>query len=202
MLLPRRDQAENVIVAGTPSTSHVVFCSIRMEPQFMQLGHAAGVLAALAQQQPSNQRQRAGGARAVQDVPAAQLHAVLKMQGQVLELPTAPAARAPPFMCLMNRCVAVTAAAFHPGAALCQFCAALADNEWLASINAFTPHSVTSTNITALHPTVLQKSLVPAARESVPKDHMPSNSTKHVPAGYSCARVYLQHYRGVWICAT
>lgn len=199
MLLPRRGEATNVVVAGTPSTSHVVFCSIRMEPQFMQLGHAAGILAALAQNQAA--------APAVQDVPAAKLYATLKQQGQVLQLPTAEPARNPPNMCLLNRCVAVTPAAFQPGAAPCQFCPPLAENEWLASVATFGLVSDAAVNVTALKPGMLVKSLaaaplVPIEKKAHLVDLAAPPAVKHVPAGFQCARVFLKHYRGVWVCAT
>jgi hypothetical protein len=202
MLLPCRDEATNVVVAGTPSTSHVVFCSIRMEPQFMLIGHAAGVLSALAQDQ---------AATTVQDVSAAKLYATLKQQGQVLQLPTAEAARNPPNMCVLNRCVPVTPAAFQPGATPCQFCSPLAENEWLASVATFGLVSDAVVNVTAMMPAMLVKSLVATAptlfEKEINADHLePSHwvppAVKHVPAGFQCTRVYLQHYRGVWVCAT
>ena len=67
LLLPRRSEARNLLVPSCPSASHVHFSSVRMEPQFMLLGHAAGVLAALAH----------AALAPVQDVPAADLHAAL-----------------------------------------------------------------------------------------------------------------------------
>jgi hypothetical protein len=54
----------------------VAFASIRMEPQYQMLGHAAGVAAALA----------VGAGCTVQGVPLASLRAKLVATGQVLEL--------------------------------------------------------------------------------------------------------------------
>ena len=49
-IVPRRADVSNLLVPVTPSTSHVVQGSLRVEPAFMALGTAAGVAAALAAQ--------------------------------------------------------------------------------------------------------------------------------------------------------
>lgn len=73
-LLPKRAEVTNMLVPLTPSASHVTFASLRVEPQFMILGQAAGTAAALA----------AARGVAVQDVPHADLHAALVAGGAVL----------------------------------------------------------------------------------------------------------------------
>jgi hypothetical protein len=73
-LLPRRKEANNVLCPVTPSASHVTFASLRVEPQYMIMGHAAGAAAVLAL--------KAGVA--VQDVPVNDLYSTLKSQGAVL----------------------------------------------------------------------------------------------------------------------
>jgi hypothetical protein len=86
-LLPRRADATNLLCPLTPSASHVTFASLRMEPQFMILGQAAGAAAALA----------AAAGVAVQDLPPATLRAALLAGGAVLCKQGAPAcAGAPP----------------------------------------------------------------------------------------------------------
>jgi hypothetical protein len=72
-LLPARSTS-NLLSPTCPSVTHVVFASLRVEPTFMVLGHAAGVAAALAAQQ----------GLAVQDVSPAQVHQALAAQGAVL----------------------------------------------------------------------------------------------------------------------
>ncbi len=77
---PRREQAENLLVPVALSASHVTYGSIRMEPQFMILGHSTGVAAAMVLKQNL----------AVQDVDVAALQTKLTAQGQVLALPAKP----------------------------------------------------------------------------------------------------------------
>ena len=46
-VIPRSTEAQNVLVVCCPSTSHVAFCAIRMEPTFMIMAQACAVLAVL-----------------------------------------------------------------------------------------------------------------------------------------------------------
>lgn len=75
-LTPKREECENLLVPVCLSASHVAYDSIRMEPVYMEMGHAAGVAAAMALH--ANKPVQAI------DVPA--LQAKLKTQKQVLEL--------------------------------------------------------------------------------------------------------------------
>ncbi|MBL8211547.1 MAG: FAD-dependent oxidoreductase [Bryobacterales bacterium] len=77
-LVPKRGEVENLLVPVCLSASHIAYSSMRMEPQYMLLGHAAGVAAALAIR----------GGKAVQDVPVAELQRQLLAEGGVLELGT------------------------------------------------------------------------------------------------------------------
>ena len=74
LLLPQRAQATNLLVPVCPSASHVALATVRMEPQYMILGHAAGALAALAVRHRTP----------VQDVDPAALHALLLADGAKL----------------------------------------------------------------------------------------------------------------------
>jgi hypothetical protein len=75
-LTPRREDADDLLVPVALSASHVAYASVRMEPTWMLLGHAAGLAAA----------QAARRGVAVQDVDVPQLQQQLRDQGQVLSL--------------------------------------------------------------------------------------------------------------------
>ncbi len=75
-LTPRRDECNNLLVPVCFSASHVAYSSMRMEPQYMIMGQAAGLAAV--------QAIRTG--RAVQEIDVAELQAKLRAQGQVLTL--------------------------------------------------------------------------------------------------------------------
>jgi hypothetical protein len=74
-LVPKRGQADNLLVPVCVSSSHIAFGSIRMEPVFMILGQSVATAAALA----------IDGALAVQDVPYAKLREQMLKDKQVLE---------------------------------------------------------------------------------------------------------------------
>jgi len=73
-LLPARAGAENLLSPTAPSASHVTFASLRVEPTYMVMAHAAGDAAAMA----------AARGGAVQDVDVVALHARLAAEGAVL----------------------------------------------------------------------------------------------------------------------
>ncbi len=76
-LVPKREQADNLLVPVCVSSSHIAFGSIRMEPVFMILGQSAATAAALAVEQDC----------AVQAVPYPRLRERLLRDGQILEWP-------------------------------------------------------------------------------------------------------------------
>ena len=76
-IVPRRTDCRNLLVPVAVSSTHSAFGSIRMEPVFMVLGESAATAAAIAAKKDL----------AVQDVPYAELEAVLRRNGQVLESP-------------------------------------------------------------------------------------------------------------------
>lgn len=75
-ITPKQAQCDNLLVPVCVSASHVAFCTIRLEPTWMQLGEASGIAAAMAA--------RAG--EPVQAVDVAKLQAHLRDAG----IPLAP----------------------------------------------------------------------------------------------------------------
>ncbi|HTZ59442.1 MAG TPA: FAD-dependent oxidoreductase [Acidobacteriaceae bacterium] len=75
-ILPRRRETVNLLVPVCLSASHAAYSSVRMEPQYMIIGQAAGVAAALAVQEK----------RDVLDVPVAELQQRLRAHGAILHL--------------------------------------------------------------------------------------------------------------------
>jgi hypothetical protein len=77
ILLPRPEEADDLLVACAVSASHVAFNALRLEPQFMILGEAAGAAAALAVE-----RGLGPG-----EVPAASVRERLERWGAVVDPP-------------------------------------------------------------------------------------------------------------------
>jgi hypothetical protein len=73
-ILPKKDQVQNLLVPVCLSASHVAYSSVRMEPQYMMLGQAAGVTAAMAIKEKT----------AVQDIDVATLQNRLRSQKAIL----------------------------------------------------------------------------------------------------------------------
>jgi hypothetical protein len=80
VMLPKRAQATNLLVPVCFSATHVAYSTLRMEPQYMIIGHAAGVAAKMA----------IAGKLAVQDVDARALAAKLRSQRAVFEYDDPP----------------------------------------------------------------------------------------------------------------
>jgi hypothetical protein len=84
VMLPKKNQIANLLVPVAASTSHIAYGTVRMEPVFMILGHAAGVAAQMAAQSGT----------AVQEIAVDALRAKLRAQHAALELKPAPGAGA------------------------------------------------------------------------------------------------------------
>ncbi|MDE1160695.1 MAG: FAD-dependent oxidoreductase [Acidobacteriaceae bacterium] len=82
-LLPKPADATNLLVPVCLSSSHVAFCTIRMEPQWMILGEAAGLAVAKALQ----------GKTTLHHLEPAALTAALRDHGSVLSLADAAMAK-------------------------------------------------------------------------------------------------------------
>lgn len=76
IITPKRTEMENLLVPVCMSASHVAYSTVRMEPQYMIIGQAAGVAASLAVKAESS----------VQDVDTDALKSRLDDLGAVLKL--------------------------------------------------------------------------------------------------------------------
>jgi len=76
LMVPKRSEATNLLVPVCFSATHVAYSTLRMEPQYMILGHAAGVAAKMAIEKDLP----------VQDVDTTALRAKLKSQRAVLAI--------------------------------------------------------------------------------------------------------------------
>ena len=163
-LIPRREDARNLLVPVCISASHVAFTTYRMETQYMSAGHAVGVAAALAVS--------AGGV-AVQDVSVRMLQAELGRQGVIFH--TADCGVPLEFVCGADRCFQSTNVpnAYLNGSCDDQ-CEPLLPHEWLI----FKVHwrvSNQATAIVATADTALKKSAIdgfPSGCRRVAKDEV------------------------------
>jgi hypothetical protein len=83
LILPKKPEAENLLVPVCFSATHVAYSTLRMESQYMIIGQAAGVAAAMA----------VHSRLPVQDIDAAALTKTLVDQGAILEYVPSPQSR-------------------------------------------------------------------------------------------------------------
>lgn len=76
IITPKRSELQNLLVPVCMSASHVGYSSLRLEPQYMIVGEAAGEAAALA----------VTDHKAVQEIPIQVLQQKLRQQGAILHL--------------------------------------------------------------------------------------------------------------------
>ena len=76
-MFPKEKEVLNLLVIAAPSASHIGMSTLRMEPQFMMIGHAAGTVASLAITSQLKQ--------GIQHVDVNELNALLLEQGMILE---------------------------------------------------------------------------------------------------------------------
>ena len=80
LILPKRSETKNLMVPVCFSASHVAYSTLRMEPQYMIIGQAAGVAAAMAVHQHTT----------IYDVSIPDLQKQLLKEQVVLEFPAPP----------------------------------------------------------------------------------------------------------------
>lgn len=73
-LTPKAEECENLLVTVCVSATHIAYASIRMEPQYMIMGHSAGLAAAMAIK----------GQKPVHQINVAELQKRLREQNQIL----------------------------------------------------------------------------------------------------------------------
>ena len=76
-MLPKETESTNVLVVATPSASHIGMATLRMEPQFMMIGHAAGTAAFVSIQSKVP----------VQNIDLDQLTKLLREEGMITKIP-------------------------------------------------------------------------------------------------------------------
>lgn len=170
VMLPPHHQATNLLVSAAVSASHVGSGPLRLEPQYMNLGHAAGVAASML---VANRSKIA----AVQDIDISELQQRLVQQGVVIHAkPNDRGTR-----CILRRCVPTgTENPAHVACTNCSF-AQLATNEWLGSSGAWkllpTPKPGKAVAMKVTH---LKKSLANSA-------DLPSAMVKLIRPGVECS---------------
>ena len=87
VMLPNRTQVTNLLVPVCLSASHVTYSTLRMEPQYMMMGQAAGVAAALA----------ISADVPAQDIDITALRRILKAEGMVDQYDSTTAPSVPSF---------------------------------------------------------------------------------------------------------
>ena len=156
MCLQKQD-ATNLLVPVCNSASHTAYATVRMEPQFMILGHAAGVVAALTV--------KSGAAAAVQDATPSAVASLLLADGQLLSAAPAPP-KAPSYGCESSveageRCLLFGSGPHKGNSTTCSgSCKPLQPHEWLALKAHYFPAAAGSSMLRSRQSTVLKKSLL------------------------------------------
>ena len=97
-MVPKKNEASNLLVPVALSASHVAFNGVRLEPTWSMLGHAAGVAAAMAASTANANTKSGVRVARVGDIDIAALQDELRAQGQFVRANEIPPA-APPQSC-------------------------------------------------------------------------------------------------------
>ena len=95
VMLPPKRQASNLLVSAAVSASHVGCGPLRLEPQYMNLGHAAGVAASLLATRPNDYR-------TMHDIPVSMLQTFLQQQGVQIHAKPSGGAGGKGFRCVLQ----------------------------------------------------------------------------------------------------
>jgi hypothetical protein len=154
VLFPKKAQVTNLIVPVCASASHVAYATIRMEPQFMMLGEAAGVVAALTV--------KAGGAVPIQDVDQDAVATLLRAEGAILGPTETPAVYGCQTGTTFQRCMLDPhGSGHHSSNSTCNGqCPGFQPRQWLALRAHFYPPSSSGATTLKSHmmATVIKKS--------------------------------------------
>ena len=152
----QQQDATNLLVPVCASASHTAYATVRMEPQFMILGHAAGVVAALTV--------KAGTEAHVQDVSPAAVASVLLADGQLLS-PAPVAPKKLSYGCQVSsegkRCLLGAKPSADGNTTTCGGeCSPLQPHQWLALKAHYFPAKADTNVLRSRMSTVLKKSLL------------------------------------------
>ena len=192
VLTPKRAELSNLLVVATPSGSHIGFSSLRMEPQFMVLGHSAGTAAAIFASNVTK-------SKAIQDVDPAVLTAALRHEGQILDPPQTSklgwsCGYSPNPVCVGTGGTSTSAPSPHNTSTCDGECPALRSVDWLA--NAGYWDRVPGNNVlVAKQQTYLKKSVAPSGA-------LPASLVKEVAKGFRCTlQAGGREFDGYFLCA-
>eukprot|EP00039_Didymoeca_costata_P002789 m.62590 g.62590 ORF g.62590 m.62590 type:complete len:676 (+) comp11522_c0_seq1:106-2133(+) len=146
LLFPKKAEVTNLIVPVCSSASHVAYATVRMEPQFMILGHSAGIVAAMTLQ---------SGNAAVQDVNVDKLHSKLISDGQILKKEAAPLE----YSCQANYCILSDGQGYKNNTCDNK-CKGLEAAQWLALKAHFDPPKDGIPELVLLNASILKKSIL------------------------------------------
>eukprot|EP00039_Didymoeca_costata_P033056 m.40512 g.40512 ORF g.40512 m.40512 type:complete len:634 (+) comp9672_c0_seq1:172-2073(+) len=164
VMVPPHNITSNLLVTAAVSATHTGSASLRLEPQYMNMGEAAGVAASLVTKRRSS---------SVYTVNVTILQELLVNQGVNIHAGGAPESNG--YQCYLKRCVGSDHATYNTPSchAACQ---GLGTNEWIGSVGAWDFHG---NQAVATRDTHLKKSLLPSTS-------LPPSQVRAVSKGSSC----------------
>lgn len=154
VLVPQTAEATNLLVTCAISATHVGSASLRLEPQYMNMGHAAGVAATLI---------AVGIAQSTQTMPITRLQTLLVQQGVRINSTSPDSPRK--YLCVLGpegRCLEAPSDGNHSNARCDGRCQMLGSSEWMGSVGAWR-FNLSDKIAVALKDTHLKKSIAPSS---------------------------------------